>query len=152
QAGMPIYAECGGFMVLCESLDCVDAAGKAGPHVMTGVIPAATSLCAKPQGLGYTESVVEVGSPFFLPGETVLGHEFHYSVCLADPGAPLPFSLRMLRGSGIGGGRDGVLYENTFAGYTHIHALAAPAWAPRFVAAAARWRGSVDSGLSEEQT
>lgn len=142
RAGMPIYAECGGFMLLCEALECKDEGGRECRHAMAGVFPATTTLCRKPQGLGYTESVAESASPFFLPGETVLGHEFHYSLCLSAGGSALPATMRMARGSGIGDGRDGLLYENTFAGYTHIHALAFPAWAPRFVAAAARWRAA----------
>ena len=36
----------------------------------------------------------------------------------------------------MGGGRDGLLARNTFAAYSHSHALGAPHWAPRFVAAA----------------
>nr|WP_155934543.1 cobyrinate a,c-diamide synthase [Pseudodesulfovibrio alkaliphilus] len=141
RAGLPIYAECGGFMLLCQALECRSADGAMGRYAMAGVFPASTTLCARPQGLGYTEAVVEVASPFFREGETVLGHEFHYSLCLAGQGS-MPTTLRMRRGSGIGQGGDGLLYENTFAGYTHIHALAVPEWAPRFVAAAAQWRGS----------
>lgn len=146
RAGMPIYAECGGFMLLCDELECRGADGSVGRHAMAGVFPAATALCERPQGLGYTEAVVEDASPFFRPGETVLGHEFHYSLCLTGRGASLSATMRMRRGSGIGDGRDGLLYENTFAGYTHIHALAVPDWAPRFVAAAVRWRGSSGTG------
>jgi cobyrinic acid a,c-diamide synthase len=142
RAGMPIYAECGGFMLLCEALECHGEEGGAGRHAMAGVFQATTTLCRKPQGLGYTESVTEAQSPFFLPGEVVLGHEFHYSLCLAAKGGALPCTMRMVRGTGIGNGRDGLLYENTFAGYTHIHALAVPSWAPRFVSAAARWRAA----------
>jgi len=142
RAGMPIYAECGGLMLLCDALECRGADGGMGRHAMAGVFPASTTLCEKPQGLGYTEAVAEIASPFFPEGETVLGHEFHYSLCVAGQGASLPTTLRMRRGSGIGQGRDGLLYENTFAGYSHVHALAVPGWAPRFVAAAARWRRS----------
>ncbi len=45
--------------------------------------------------------------------------------------------MKMVRGKGIANGRDGLLYKNTFAGYNHIHALAVPGWAERFVEAAA---------------
>lgn len=137
QAGMPIYAECGGFMILCEFL-----ATRDGTYPMAGVFPATTRLRPRPQGLGYTEAVAELDSVFYKSGESVLGHEFHYSVCVANEGVGLPFSMRLLRGSGIGEGADGLLYENTFAGYNHTHALAFPAWAPRFVEAARRWSAS----------
>jgi len=132
-AGMPIYAECGGFMILCDYLEMGGAR-----HRMAGVFPVGTTFCPKPQGLGYTEAVAVRENPFYPVGETVLGHEFHYSVCLSGDEPGLNYTMEMRRGKGIGTGRDGLLYENTFAGYNHIHALAAPGWAERFVAAAAR--------------
>ena len=131
--GLPIYAECGGFMILCDYLE-MDGER----HDMAGVFPVGTTFCPKPQGLGYTEAEAVLDSPFYPVGTRVLGHEFHYSVCVRGDNPDLVYALSMLRGSGIGGGRDGLLYENAFAGYNHIHALAVPEWARRFVAAAAR--------------
>jgi cobyrinic acid a,c-diamide synthase len=87
--------------------------------------------------LGYTEAEVVEDSVFFPRGERVLGHEFHYSMCVADGAADLRHGLRMIRGQGSALGRDGFLHKNTWAGYNHIHALAVPGWADRFVAAAA---------------
>lgn len=132
-AGKPIYAECGGFMVLCDFLD--DGQNR---HPMAGVFPTGTTFCPRPQGLGYTEAMVVTESPFFEKGTTILGHEFHYSQCVAESSAPMHFSLDMTRGQGAGKGSDGLLYKNTFAGYNHIHALAVPGWAERFVAAASK--------------
>jgi hypothetical protein len=43
--------------------------------------------------------------------------------------------------SGMLRGHDGLIRDNTFAAYTHIHAEGAPHWAPLFVVAAARYRG-----------
>lgn len=135
QVGKPIYAECGGFMVLCDFLE---MEGKR--HAMAGVFPTGTTFCPRPQGLGYTEALTTAESPFFPRGATVLGHEFHYSQCLVEKPEPLDFTMNMLRGRGAGDGQDGLLYQNTFAGYNHIHALAVPEWAERFVSAAAENR------------
>nr|WP_286181906.1 cobyrinate a,c-diamide synthase [Desulfovibrio sp. Huiquan2017] len=135
EAGMPIYAECGGFMVLCDALE-IDGR----THAMAGVFPLTTTFCPRPQGLGYTEAEVVEDTVFFPRGERVLGHEFHYSMCVSDGAAELRHGLRMLRGQGSALGRDGFLHKNTWAGYNHIHALAAPGWAERFVAAAAARR------------
>jgi cobyrinic acid a,c-diamide synthase len=44
----------------------------------------------------------------------------------------------MDRGAGMLSGMDGVVSGNTFAAYTHIHALGAPHWAENFVRAAER--------------
>lgn len=140
-AGMPIYAECGGFMYLCRELRVGDAV-----YPMAGVFPLATTLCPRPQGLGYCRAVVRRENPFHPVGFELPGHEFHYSRCLAslddvpapDPGA---FCLDMQRGSGMLHGLDGILHDATFAAYTHIHALGAPHFATNFVAAAAAFAG-----------
>lgn len=138
RSGLPIYAECGGFMYLCEELH---AEGTIYP--MAGVFPLATTLCARPQGLGYAEATVTAENPFHPVGTTLKGHEFHYSRCLAEShytghGESPTFALHMERGAGMLGGMDGVVSGNTFAAYTHIHALGALHWAENFVRAAAR--------------
>jgi cobyrinic acid a,c-diamide synthase len=130
-AGKPIYAECGGFMILCDWLEYEGLR-----HPMAGVFPTGTAFCQRPQGLGYTEAVAERDTVFFPEGARVLGHEFHYSVCLAEGVDNADFAMEMTRGEGMLKGRDGLLYQNTLAGYNHIHALAVPGWAERFVAAA----------------
>ncbi len=144
-AGMPIYAECGGFMYLCQELVIRERT-----YPMAGVFPIATTLCARPQGLGYSLARVVAPNPYHPTGTLLHGHEFHYSRCQAVPGAAcsgeagLPaedaFCLRMERGVGMHGGHDGLLSRNTFAAYTHIHAEGAPHWAGNFVAAAAAFR------------
>ena len=137
-SGLPIYAECGGFMYLGESLS-MDGAD----YPMAGVFPVRTSLCPRPQGLGYIEARVMRDNPFHPQGVVIQGHEFHYSLCadMAPTGGmamdgDLPFALALTRGSGMRRGRDGLITRNTFAGYTHVHALGVPHWAPNFVRAA----------------
>lgn len=137
QAGLPVYAECGGFMYLCEELH---ADGTIYP--MAGVFPLATTLCARPQGLGYAQASVIAANPFHPVGLTLKGHEFHYSRCLAESrytghGEKPQFTLKMDRGAGMLDGWDGVVAGKTFAAYTHIHALGTPHWAVNFVREAA---------------
>ena len=143
--GMPIYAECGGFMVLCQELQ---INGKLYP--MTGIFPARAEFCQRPQGLGYVEATVEAENPFHPVGALLRGHEFHYSRCVAL--GELEPTLRLSPGVGMSGpghrakglaaegpdklkSRDGLLVRNTFAAYTHLFAPAVPHWAARFVAA-----------------
>ncbi len=130
RSGLPIYAECGGFMVLCRSL-VVD--GISWP--MAGVVPADVEFCPTPQGLGYVEATAVKPNPFHPLGVSWRGHEFHYSRCrTAETGA---LTLELSSGTGMGRtgrtGRDGFLCGNTFAAYTHLFAPAVPHWAPRFV-------------------
>lgn len=134
-SGMPIYAECGGFMVLCESLVLEE-----GEFPMAGVLPVKTRLCRRPQGLGYVEAVCVKDSVFHKAGERLKGHEFHYSHCVAGDAQELDMRLRLEKGQGMIPPRDGLAWRNVFAAYTHIHALAAPEWAPRFVRAAMAFR------------
>lgn len=133
ESGLPIYAECGGFMVLCDTLE-IDGAA----HAMAGVFPVSTTFCPRPQGLGYTEAEVLLENPFFEFGSRIQGHEFHYSLCVSDAAPLVSNVLKMHRGKGNAIGHDGFLKDNTMAGYNHIHALAVPGWAERFVASATR--------------
>ncbi len=139
ESGMPIYAECGGFMYLANRLEYQDRSWP-----MAGVFPVSTRLCKRPQGLGYIEAQAVRETPFFRAGARIPGHEFHYSACCLDGPAPhLDFALRVERGSGMHDGRDGLVHKRTFAGYTHIHALGIPDWAPNFVRAAAEYAGII---------
>ena len=52
------------------------------------------------------------------------------------------FSLifRMKRGVGIEKDKDGILYRNVLATYTHIHALGTPEWAEALVRNAVKYK------------
>jgi cobyrinic acid a,c-diamide synthase len=126
--GLPVYAECGGLMYLGERL-CLDD----GDHEMAGVLPAVFGFSKRPQGHGYTIVHVDKENPFYAPGSTLLGHEFHYSSVTAWKGKPENLAFSMQRGVGFIDGKDGVCVNNVLATYTHIHALGNPAWAPALV-------------------
>ncbi len=134
-SGLPIYAECGGFMYLGED---VEYEGKKFP--MSGVLPISTSLCAKPQGLGYTSGKVIHENSFFPVGTEIVGHEFHYSLCISRTGGEPVYGLKLDRGKGLADGYDGMIKDNVYAGYNHIHALGAPCWAGNFVKAALKFK------------
>ena len=73
EKGMPIVAECGGFMYLHTFLK--DKEGLC--HDMAGVIPATCFYTGKPVRFGYIE--LREKQKLFLPnGEGIKGHEFHY--------------------------------------------------------------------------
>jgi cobyrinic acid a,c-diamide synthase len=131
--GLPIYAECGGFIYLGEFLT---VGGKRFP--MAGVLAASFTMEGRPQGHGYTILTVERANPFFPVGMTLNGHEFHYCRILPPGVAPERTVFGMLRGTGLGGKADGMTTANVLAGFTHLHALGTPEWAPALVAAARR--------------
>jgi cobyrinic acid a,c-diamide synthase len=136
EAGMPVYAECGGLIYLSRRLH-VDGGAS---HAMSGVLPLELELHRRPQGHGYVELQVDAENPFFEPGQTLRGHEFHYTALRQCPDGPPPTAFAVTRGTGAIDGRDGIVYKNVVAGYTHLHALGAPSWAPALVDAARRWR------------
>jgi len=127
ESGMPIYAECGGLIYLSKSLKWND---KVFP--MTGLFDVDLKMSKKPLGHGYTEATVDKINPFFEIGTVIKGHEFHYS------GPAMNINLysscfKIKTGTGLDGARDGLLYRNCFAGYTHIHANGVKDWAGSFV-------------------
>ncbi|MGE4506517.1 MAG: cobyrinate a,c-diamide synthase [Desulfovibrionaceae bacterium] len=134
-SGLPIYAECGGFMYLCRELEY-----EGRKHAMAGVFDLATGFCPRPQGLGYTEASVVRANPFYPVGARILGHEFHYSHCVAPGSAQVDLCLQMERGAGMLQGMDGVVQGSVMASYNHIFALAVPEWAPGFVRSALAYR------------
>jgi len=132
--GLPVYAECGGFMFLGERL----AIGSR-EYPMAGALPVSFAMEKRPQGHGYTEVEVEGENPFFPVGSRFRGHEFHYSriVALRENAH---FAFRMKRGVGIDGKRDGLCRKNVMASYTHLHSLATPEWAEALVRKARGFR------------
>ena len=128
----------GGFMLLARG---IEREGRLWP--MSNVFPVTARFCAKPQGLGYVQGTVRAENPFFPPGLSLRGHEFHYSRCQWEGAAP-SCALELSRGKGMGhiGGMacDGLTRGRVWAAYTHIFAPAVPCWADNFVAAARRFR------------
>lgn len=136
-AGLPVYAECGGLMLLSRALT-----WRGAKYPMAGVLPFEVEVCDTPQGHGYTELLVDTANPFFAVGTRLKGHEFHYSR-IVPHGEPLPTACAVLRGTGSYAGRDGVLAANVYAAYTHLHASATPEWARAMVSAARAARVAV---------
>ncbi|MGC9964341.1 MAG: cobyrinate a,c-diamide synthase [Syntrophobacteraceae bacterium] len=148
EAGLPVYAECGGLMFLCRGIRHREKL-----HPMVGVFPFEIILGTKPQGHGYTLMECVGPNPFFPKGTIIRGHEFHYSRIAdrLDPGS-YPFVFRLDKGHGIVAGWDGMCYKNVLAGYSHLHAVGNERWADAMIAAAGSYQRlktniSADYGL-----
>lgn len=128
--GLPIYAECGGLMLLSRA---IRWNGETFP--MSGVLPFEVEVCDRPQGHGYIELTVDCPNPYYPVGTKIRGHEFHYSrIIPAHSSVATACAVR--RGTGSFKGRDAVLVGNVWASYTHVHAEATPEWADGFLRAA----------------
>jgi cobyrinic acid a,c-diamide synthase len=124
ETGLPVYAECGGLMYLGDHL-IVD--GKAYP--MVGALPVSFVLEKKPQGHGYTVLETLRKNPYYEVGETVRGHEFHYSKAVLQNPEKIKAVFKVLRGSGLDNERDGLCRKNLLGLYTHVHAGGNRLWA-----------------------
>lgn len=113
ERGGEIYAECGGYMYLCDEL--VDAEGRRFP--MCGVLRATARMGRKRRELGY-RSVRWLGDPpFGLPRQDARGHEFHWSEVELHAVYP---PLYAWSGTGGRSGEAGVVCGRVRAGYMHL--------------------------------
>ena len=129
QAGLPVYAECGGLMYLGEAI----VTQQREKFPMVGLFPYEFIMDKRPQGHGYTILEVARDNPFFPTGTILKGHEFHYSRIQPVPGDQENLVFKVNRGAGLGSQREGLVYHNVLATYTHLHALGSPLWAPALV-------------------
>jgi cobyrinic acid a,c-diamide synthase len=134
-AGLPIYAECGGLMLLSQGIR-----WNAARFPMAGVLPFEVEVFPTPQGHGYVELLVDRPNPFFRQGLAIRGHEFHYSRIITES-AFVATACEVKRGTGCGRGRDGLIQGSVWASYTHLHALGTPEWAEGLLAAAMEYSG-----------
>lgn len=82
----PIHGECGGYMVLGESLE--DTKGTR--HPMAGLLGHSTSFAKRKLHLGYRQARLLTDAPMAAAGVIVRGHEFHHASIIAK-GIDEPF-------------------------------------------------------------
>ncbi|HEX8013307.1 MAG TPA: cobyrinate a,c-diamide synthase [Casimicrobiaceae bacterium] len=128
-AGLPVYAECGGLMYLARTLSWHGRSAR-----MVGAIPGDALMHDKPVGRGYVELRETGAMPWPQPKSSPLrAHEFHYSSLQnLDPGVRFAFAIE--RGYGTDGVHDGIVHRNVLASYIHRRSVGADDWAARFVA------------------
>ena len=131
-SGLPVYAECGGLMVLAEKIHWQGRSAN-----MVGALPIEVEMGTRPQGYGYMTLEGSGRSLWPKPGQQIACHEFHYSRVIKI-GDNVDFAYRVVRGYGIDGKQDGLMFHNVLASYAHIHSDGAPGWADALVDL---WRG-----------
>lgn len=130
--GMPVVAECGGFMYLHDKL--TDQNGNT--YEMVGALPGTCAFQGKLVRFGYIQ-VQEKESNFLSPGKSIKGHEFHYydstdngCACVATkPGTKRSY--------------DCVLdQDDLFLGFPHLYYPSNPEFARSFVEKAENYKKS----------
>lgn len=125
---LPVYAECGGLMYLCRSISWQGA-----QLGMAGALPADVVMHDRPQGRGYVKLRETQQHPWPVTREHVIAaHEFHHS-SLVDIGDNIDFAYDVLRGKGIANDKDGIVYRNTLASYSHLRDTRNKHWVAEFV-------------------
>ncbi len=112
---IPIYAECGGLMSLGRYIKTLD--GNKWP--MAGILPFGIEMLNRRRALGYVEVKLIKDCIVGSEGDTVRGHEFHYSdICTDVSNVELVFEL--YKGD-LKLQREGYAVGNTLASYVHQH-------------------------------
>jgi cobyrinic acid a,c-diamide synthase len=81
--GKPVYGECGGHMMLGDTL--VDGDGRR--RQMAGLLPLVTSFAEPRLHLGYRRATLLGSNPLGAAGARFRGHEFHYATVLQQGAA-----------------------------------------------------------------
>jgi len=108
-AGTQIYGECGGYMMLGDSL--TDADGTC--HQMLGLLALNTSFAKRKLHLGY-RTVSATAGPFI---GTFAAHEFHYASTIEAKGTPL-FAAKDAEGNDLGA--FGLVNGATCGSFAHL--------------------------------
>ena len=105
--GAVVYGECGGFMVLGESI--VDAGGAR--HAMAGLLDHATSFASPRLRLGYRSATLAAAGPLGGADAAFRGHEFHYAALVGAGDSEPLFHCRDALGADLGaaGARRGTV-------------------------------------------
>ncbi len=142
-AGMPLYAECGGYLYLLESLSSMDGIDYPG----CGLFPGRARMGARLAALGYRDCRTLAPGLAGPAGTRLSGHVFHYAF-VAGGSTPVDagqdcatvtapaLSLVSRRRPDAPPALEGAGYRNAFGSFLHVHFAANPALARRLVAAA----------------
>ena len=129
EGGMPVVAECGGFMYLHRAI----TDGEGISHTMAGVVPAVCFYTGKPVRFGYIE--IQEKKCYFLPeGGRIKGHEFHYYDSTDNGDGAL--ALKPVTGRSYPCIREGETY---WMGFPHLYYPSNPSFAEAFVKKAGRY-------------
>jgi len=113
--GVQIYGECGGFMVLGDSLQDGDGI----EHAMCGLLPVSTSFAEPQMTLGYREVELVTDTALGLRGQRFRGHEFHFArIAKVDDCTQGLFNARSANGDELG--RAGLSRGRVFGSFIHL--------------------------------
>jgi len=144
ESGMPVYAECGGFVYLTEGID-----GQHNPAAdFVGLFPVRCRMLQYRKALGYRQVALTENVIIGAAGAVHRGHEFHYSEIDAMP-QTVERAYRVSR-NGVELEQEGFRVRTCLASYIHLHFGSNCSIAPTFVAECRSWaRTDPEGGRSK---
>jgi cobyrinic acid a,c-diamide synthase len=131
-SGLPVFAECGGFIYLGRSLTGFDGE----THAMAGVVPLDFTMDREHLSIAYVTATTATDSPLGPAGTVARGQEFHQSPITAFPTTPAEPDLFDLTRSDDRHSRAGLARPNVAASYVHLHLASNPTVATNLASAA----------------
>lgn len=139
ESGIPVVAECGGFMYLHTAI--TDREGIS--YDMAGIIPATCFYTGKTVRFGYME--IREKQSYFLPeGGMVKGHEFHYYDSTDNGGDAI--AVKPVTGKEYS---CIIEDENRWMGFPHLYYPSNPAFVKAFVRKAEKYKERVVNSTYE---
>lgn len=135
-SGMPIYGECGGFMVLCDRVSGMEDGTS---YPMTGCFDFDVQMSTRLRSLGYREVTLTKDTVIGKKDQVIRGHEFHYS-SLKNPNPHTSNVYRVTSRAGQDIQVNGYQINNTLGSYLHVHFGSNPESAKAFVHACRQFR------------
>lgn len=133
----PIYAECGGFIYLCETL--IDRYNN--EYSFCGLISGSVKMESKLQSLGYVEVQLLKDSILGDRGLRFRGHQFRYSNFINNSAAEEDaLSVRKKRNQKVS--IEGIQQKNLLASYIHGHFASNETMAQNLIKHCARYQGN----------
>jgi cobyrinic acid a,c-diamide synthase len=121
QSNIAIYAECGGLMYLADRLSDVDD----NIFSMVGILSGESHMTKSLRRFGYCSATADMDTLLCSVGDSLRGHEFHYSDFVSD--LPTAFTLRKEQeGRIVAEWQGGYQIGNTLAMYLHVHFAQSP--------------------------
>ncbi len=122
-AGIPILAECGGFLYLGRTLR--DEAGD--EFKMAGIFQMDSYMTGKLSHFGYVNVEALEDTPYLMKGESIRGHEFHY-YDTSNNGE----TCSVMKANGAGRWNGYMSVGNLFGGFAHLYYHSNPEFIKRF--------------------
>jgi cobyrinic acid a,c-diamide synthase len=125
ERGLPTYAECGGLMYLSQGIEDFDGRY----HPLVGAVPTSSAMAGRKLTMGYRTAIAQNDNLFLKAGESVRGHEFHWSVTTST----IPAERVAYRFAESPDHLEGYVSGNLLASYLHLHFAAHPGLARNFI-------------------